>query len=170
MIVKLDAQDIRFLVNRIVQYGTVRDLIPVILKELDASYTMPDGSRPRQTISYVWQRSNAEFHYLLNLLLDDNIDDNEYNGYIEQYNDVIAANKEYELANPPVVYDKKKRTVAKKVRVDNVSSMFNADETLKVGVKATKVKEKKLTAAEKKVINLNNKSVKFALNIFKPKE
>lgn len=167
--VTLDAQDIRFVEAHIKQYGGIDKAIQVVLKELDATLVLPDGSRPRQTNSYVWQRSDAEFAYLLNKAMDNGMTNEEYAKVMEQYGEVLKKNELYELENPPVVYSKKVcSSSARKVRVDNVLSMFDGD-TLKVGKKAVKAKPKKETVAERKARILSNKAVTFAFGNFKAK-
>ncbi len=166
--VTLDTQDIRFVEAHIKQYGGIDKAIQVVLKELDATLVLPDGSRPRQTNSYVWQRSDAEFAYLLNKAMDNGMTNEEYTKVMEQYGEVLKKNELYELENPPVVYSKKVRSSARKVRVDNVLSMFDGD-AIKVGKKAVKAKPKKETVAERKVRILSNKAVTFAFGNFKAK-
>lgn len=166
--VTLDAQDIRFVEAHIKQYGGIDKAIQVVLKELDATLVLPDGSRPRQTNSYVWQRSDAEFAYLLNKAMDNGMTNEEYTKVMEQYGEVLKKNELYELENPPVVYSKKVRSSTRKVRVDKVQSMFDGD-ILKVGEKAVKAKPKKETVAERKARILNNKAVTFAFGGFKAK-
>lgn len=166
--VTLDAQDIRFVEAHIKQYGGIDKAIQVVLKELDATLVLPDGSRPRQTNSYVWQRSDAEFAYLLNKAMDNGMTNEEYSKVMEQYGEVLKKNQVYELENPPVVYSNKVRSSARKVRVDNVLSMFDGD-ALKVGKKAVKAKPKKETVAERKARILSNKAVTFAFGNFKAK-
>jgi len=163
--VTLDAQDIRFVEAHIKQYGGIDKVIQVVLKELDATLVLPDGSRPRQTNSYVWQRSDAEFAYLLNKAMDNGMTNEEYTKVMEQYGEVLKKNELYELENPPVVYSKKVRSSTRKVRVDKVQSMFDGD-ILKVGEKA---KPKKETVAERKARILSNKAVTFAFGGFKAK-
>lgn len=167
--IKLDAQDIRFVESHIKQYGGIDKAIQVVLKELDATLVLPDGSRPRQTNSYVWQRSDAEFAYLLNKAMDNGMTNEEYTKVMEQYGEVLKNNQVYELENPPIVYSKKARESIKKVRVDKVQSMFDGD-TLKVGQKAVKAKPKKETVAERKARILSNKAVTFAFGGFKAKD
>lgn len=166
--VKLDAQDIRFVEAHIKQYGGIDKAIQVVLKELDATLVLPDGSRPRQTNSYVWQRSDAEFSYLLNKAMDNGMTNEEYSKVMEQYGEVLKKNQIYELENPPIVYSKKVRGGVKNVRIDKVQSMFDGD-TLKVGNKAVKAKPKKETVAERKARILSNKAVTFAFGGFKAK-
>lgn len=167
--VTLDAQDIRFVEAHIKQYGGIDKAIQVVLKELDATLVLPDGSRPRQTNSYVWQRSDAEFAYLLNKAMDNGMTNEEYAKVMEQYGEVLKKNELYELENPPVVYSKKVRSSStRKVRVDKVQSMFDGD-ILKVGEKAVKAKPKKETVAERKARILSNKAVTFAFGGFKAK-
>lgn len=166
--VTLDAQDIRFVEAHIKQYGGIDKAIQVVLKELDATLVLPDGSRPRQTNSYVWQRSDAEFAYLLNKAMDNGMTNEEYTKVMEQYGEVLKKNELYELENPPVVYSKKVRSSARKVRVDNVLSMFDGD-ALKVGKKAVKAEPKKETVTERKARILSNKAVTFAFGNFKAK-
>lgn len=167
--VTLDAQDIRFVESHIKQYGGIDKAIQVVLKELDATLVLPDGSRPRQTNSYVWQRSDAEFAYLLNKAMDNGMTNEEYTKVMKQYGEVLKNNQVYELENPPIVYSKKARGSIKKVRVDKVQSMFDGD-TLKVGQKAVKAKPKKETVAERKARILSNKAVTFAFGGFKAKD
>ena len=166
--VTLDAQDIRFVEAHIKQYGGIDKAIQVVLKELDATLVLPDGSRPRQTNSYVWQRSDAEFAYLLNKAMDNGMTNEEYTKVMEQYGEVLKKNELYELENPPIVYSKKVRSSTRKVRVDNVLSMFDGD-ALKVGKKAVKAKPKKETVTERKARILSNKAVTFAFGNFKAK-
>lgn len=167
--VTLDAQDIRFVEAHIKQYGGIDKVIQVVLKELDATLVLPDGSRPRQTNSYVWQRSDAEFAYLLNKAMDNGMTNEEYTKVMEQYGEVLKKNELYELENPPVVYSKKVRSSStRKVRVDKVQSMFDGD-ILKVGEKAVKAKPKKETVAERKAKILSSKAVTFAFGGLKPK-
>ena len=166
--VELDAQDIRFVEAHIKQYGGIDKAIQVVLKELDATLVLPDGGRPRQTNSYVWQRSDAEFAYLLNKAMDNGMTNEEYAKVMEQYGEVLKKNKLFELENPPVVYSKKVRSSTRKVRVDKVQSMFDGD-TLKVGEKAVKAKPKKETVAERKAKILSSKAVTFAFGGLKPK-
>lgn len=167
--VELDAQDIRFIHAHIKQHNGIMNTIDVVLKELDATLVLPDGGRPRQTISYVWQRSDAEFHYLLNLAMDKGLTNEVYNDIMGRYNAVLQKNKEFEEANPPIIYSKKVRTGTKRVRVDKVQSIFDGD-TLKVGEKAVKAKPKKETVADRKRKLLNNKAVTFAFGGLKTKE
>ena len=164
--VTLDAQDIRFVELHIKQYGGIDKAIQVMLKELDATLVLPDGNRPRQTNSYVWQRSDAEFAYLLNKAMDNGMTNEEYAKVMEQYGEVLKKNQLYELENPPVVYSKRVHSGVRKVRVDKVQSMFDGD-ILKVGQKA--VKPKKETVAERKARILSNKAVTFAFGNFKTK-
>lgn len=159
--VTLDAQDIRFIVSHIEQHGDVLGAIEAIFKDLDATYVMPNGMRPRQTISYVWQRADAEYRYLLNLLLDGDCDNETYTNIVNRYNQICAKNAEFEKENPPIWYEKKAKGKAKKIRVDKIESMFG-DGTLKVGEKAVKAKPKKETVAERKSKLLNSKAVSFA--------
>lgn len=166
--VTLDAQDIRFVEAHIKQYGGIDKAIQVVLKELDATLVLPDGSRPRQTNSYVWQRSDAEFAYLLNKAIDNGITNEEYSKVMEQYGEVLKKNQVYELENPPIIYSKKVRGSTRKVQVDKVQSMFDGD-ILKVGEKAVKAKPKKETVAERKARILSNKAVTFAFGGFKAK-
>lgn len=166
--VELDAQDIRFIESHIKERGGIDKAIQVVLKELDATLVLPDGGRPRQTNSYVWQRSDAEFAYLLNKAMDNGMTNEEYAKVMEQYGEVLKKNKLFELENPPVVYSKKVRSSTRKVRVDKVQSMFNGD-TLKVGEKAVKAKPKKETVAERKAKILSSKAVTFAFGGLKPK-
>lgn len=166
--VTLDSQDIRFVEAHIKQYGGIDKAIQVVLKELDATLVLPDGSRPRQTNSYVWQRSDAEFAYLLNKAMDNGMTNEEYTKVMEQYGEVLKKNQLYELENPPVIYSKKARGGTRKVRVDKVQSMFD-DDILKVGKKAVKAKPKKETAAERKARILSNKAVTFAFGDLKAK-
>lgn len=166
---QLDAQDIRFIHAHIKQYDGVHGAIEVTLKELDASIVLPDGGRPRQTNSYVWKRVDAEFHYLLNMAMDNGLTNDQYTKYINRYNAIIKANEEFEKENPPIVYTKKAKSSTKKVRVDKVKSMFNGDE-LAVGEKAVKAKPKKETIADRKRKALASKAVTFAFGGFKPKE
>ena len=166
--VTLDTQDIRFVEAHIKQYGGIDKAIQVMLKELDATLVLPDGSRPRQTNSYVWQRSDAEFAYLLNKAMDNGMTNEEYTKVMEQYGEVLKKNQLYELENPPVVYSKKVRGGTRKVRVDEVQSMFDGD-ILKVGEKAVKAKPKKETVAKRKARILSNKAVTFAFEGFKAK-
>lgn len=166
--VTLDAQDIRFVEAHIKQYGGIDKAIQVVLKELDATLVLPDGSRPRQTNSYVWQRSDAEFAYLLNKAMDNGMTNEEYTKVMGQYGEILKNNQLYELENPPIVYSKKVRGGTRKVRVDEVQSMFDGD-TLKVGEKAIKAKPKKETVAERKARILSNKAVTFAFGGFKAK-
>lgn len=140
--VTLDAQDIRFVESHIKQYGGIDKAIQVVLKELDATLVLSDGSRPRQTNSYVWQRSDAEFAYLLNKAMDNGMTNEEYSKVMDQYGEVLKKNQIYELENPPIVYSKKVRGSVKNVRIDKVQSMFDGD-ILKVGNKAVKAKPKK---------------------------
>lgn len=167
--IQLDSQDIRFLKARIKEYDGPHNLIEQIIKELDATLVLPDGFRPRQTNSYVWKRTDAEFHYLLNELMDNGITNEVYNEYITRYNNVLERNKEFELEHPPVVYAKKAKSSVKRVRVDKVNSMFDGDE-LKVGEKAVKTKVKKETIADRKRKALSNKAVTFAFGGLKSKE
>lgn len=162
----LDDNDIRMLNFRIKEYGGVKKLIERVLYELDATIIFPDGSRPRQTISYTWKKSNSEFHYLLNKLCDENLTNEEYNNYINRYNKICANNIAFEKENPPIIYDKKKQTRTKTTRIDKVKSMFGSEE-LNVGEKAVKVKPKKETVAERKAKLLNNKAIKLTFNIVK---
>ena len=162
----LDDSDIRMLEYRIKEYGGIEKLMERIFKELDATVVYPDGFRPRQTNSYVWKRKDSEFHYLLNKLCDDGITNEEYNNYINRYNEICANNIAFEKENPPIVYDKKKQTRTKTTRVDKVKSMFGNEE-LNVGEKAVKVKPKKETVAERKAKLLNNKAIKLTFNIVK---
>lgn len=167
--VTLDAQDIRFVEAHIKQYGGIDKAIQVVLKELDVTLVLPDGSRPRQTNSYVWQRSDAEFAYLLNKAMDNGMTNEEYTKVMEQYGEVLKKNELYELENPPVVYSKKVRSSStRKVRVDKVQSMFDGD-ILKVGEKTVKAKPKKETVTERKARILSNKAVTFAFGGFKAK-
>lgn len=166
--VTLDAQDIRFVEAHIKQYGGIDKAIQVVLKELDATLVLPDGSRPRQTNSYVWQRSDAEFAYLLNKAMDNGMTNEEYTKVMGQYGEILKNNQLYELENPPIVYSKKVRGGTRKVRVDKVQSMFDGD-TLKVGEKAIKAKPKKETVVERKARILSNKAVTFAFGGFKAK-
>lgn len=166
---ELDNQDIRFINSHIQQYGGIREAIEVILKELDATLVLPDGSRPRQTISYVWRRAEAEFHYLLNMAMDDGMTNEQYDDYITRYNSILKTNKEFEEENPPIVYDKKGRSKTKRVRVDKVKSIFNNDD-LAVGEKAVKAKPKKETIADRKRKAIVGKAVTFAFGGLKPKE
>ena len=166
--VTLDTQDIRFVEAHIKQYGGIDKAIQVMLKELDATLVLPDGSRPRQTNSYVWQKSDAEFAYLLNKAMDNGMTNEEYTKVMEQYGEVLKKNELYELENPPVVYSKKVRSSTRKVRVDKVQSMFDGD-VLKVEEKAVKAKPKKETVAERKARILSNKAVTFAFGGFKAK-
>lgn len=165
--VELNAQDIRFVEAHIKQYGGIDKAIQVVLKELDATLVLPDGGRPRQTNSYVWQRSDAEFAYLLNKAMDNGMTNEEYAKVMEQYREVLKKNELFELENPPIVYSKKVRSTCK-VRVDKVQSMFDGD-TLKVGEKAVKAKPKKETVAERKAKILSSKAVTFAFGGLKPK-
>lgn len=87
--VTLDAQDIRFVESHIKQYGGIDKAIQVVLKELDATLVLSDGSRPRQTNSYVWQRSDAEFAYLLNKAMDNGMTNEEYSKVMDQYGEVL---------------------------------------------------------------------------------
>lgn len=166
--VTLDAQDIRFVEARIKQYGGIDKAMQVVLKELDATLVLPDGSRPRQTNSYVWQKSDAEFTYLLNKAMDNGMTNEEYTKVMKQYGEVLKKNELYELENPPVVYSKKFRSSTRKVRVDKVQSMFDSD-ILKVEEKAVKAKPKKETVTERKARILSNKAVTFAFGGFKAK-
>lgn len=166
--VKLNAQDIRFVEAHIKQYGGIDKAIQVVLKELDATLVLPDGSRPRQTNSYVWQRSDAEFAYLLNKAMDNGMTNEEYSKVMEQYGEVLKKNQIYELENPPIVYSKKVRSGVRKVRIDKVQSTFDGD-TLKFGNKAVKAKPKKETVTERKARILSNKAVTFAFGNFKAK-
>lgn len=166
---QLDAQDIRFIHYHIKQYGGIYEALEVTLKELDATVVYPDGSRPRQTNSYVWQRVDAEFHYLLNMAMDNGMTNEQYNEYVTRYNAIIKTNKEFEEEHPPVVYAKKAKSTTKKVRVDKVKSIFNGDD-LAVGEKAVKAKPKKETIADRKRKALASKAVTFAFGGFKPKE
>lgn len=167
--VTLDSQDIRFINYHIEKYGGIYEALEVTLKELDATVIYPDGDRPRQTNSYVWQRVDAEFHYILNLAMDNGMTNEKYDEYIARYNEVLRINYEFELEHPPIVYTKKGKTTTKKVRVDKVKSMFDGDE-LKVGEKAVKAKPKKETIADRKRKALSNKAVTFAFGGFKSKE
>lgn len=167
--VTLDAQDIRFVEAHIKQYGGIDKAIQVVLKELDTTLVLPDGSRPRQTNSYVWQRSDAEFAYLLNKAMDNGMTNEEYTKVMEQYGEVLKKNELYELENPPVVYSKKVHSSTRKVRVDKAQSMFDGD-ILKVEEKAVKAKPKKETVAERKARILSNKAVTFAFGGFKAKD
>lgn len=166
---QLDAQDIRFVHAHIKQYDGVHGAIEVALKELDASIILPDGSRPRQTNSYVWKRTDAEFHYLLNMAMDNGLTNDQYTEYINRYDAIIKANEEFEKENPPIVYTKKAKSASKKVRVDKVKSIFNDDE-LSVGEKAVKAKPKKETIADRKRKALASKAVTFAFGGLKSKE
>lgn len=162
---KLDAQDIRFIEYHVKQYGGIINAIEVCLKELDATYTLPDGYRPRQTNSYVWKKVDAEFQYLLNNALDHNIiDNNQHDTIIKRYFDICNNNKEYEKENPPVIFDKKVSKGTKKVRIDKVKSMFDSKETLNVGETAKVSKPKKETIADRKAKLVSSKSVSFAFN------
>ena len=102
--VELDAQDIRFIESHIKERGGIDKAIQVVLKELDATLVLPDGGRPRQTNSYVWQRSDAEFAYLLNKAMDNGMTNEEYAKVMEQYGEVLKKNELFELENPPIVY------------------------------------------------------------------
>lgn len=167
--IELDEQDKRFIAAHIKQYGGIRATLEVVLKELDATVVLPDGGRPRQTISYVWKRVDAEFHYLLNAAMDRGMSNEDYNDIMERYNAVIEKNKQFEIENPPIIYSKKAKTSARKVRVDKVKSIFGED-TLNVGEKAVKAKPKKETIADRKRKLLNSKAVTFAFGSIKSKE
>ncbi len=165
-VVVLDNSDIRMLEYRIKEYGSINKLMERILYELDATIIFSGILRPRQTNSYVWKRTDAEFHYLLNKLCDEGLTNEEYNNYINRYNEVCAKNIAFEKENPPVVYDKKKINKTKSVRVDKVKSIFNNEE-LNVGEKTIKVKLKKETVVERKAKMLDNKAIKLTFNIVK---
>ena len=162
MNVVLDNSDIRLIKYKLKEYNGVRNYLERVLKDLDATLVLPDGSRPRQTNSYVWAYSNAEFYYLIN---NSNLTQEEINSYMSRYNDVIDNNKKYELENPPIVYSKKKIT-KRKTRVDKVKSMFNND-ILNVGETTVKEKPKKETVAERKAKLFSNKAVTFAFSNIK---
>lgn len=161
--IKLDAQDIRMVEARIKEYNGERNLINRILKELDATLVLPDGGRPRQTISYVWKHTDAVFHYLLNKLMDDGLDNDEYNAIMLEYKEVLANNAKYEQENPPVVYSKKKKsTVIKSKKQVTTTDMFTGEKS--VMTKSGSLKVKKETVAERKARLFNEKASKFTFS------
>lgn len=167
--IKLDAQDIRMVEARIKEYNGERNLINRILKELDATLVLPDGGRPRQTISYVWKHTDAVFHYLLNKLMDDGLDNDEYNAIMLEYKEVLANNAKYEQENPPVVYSKKKKsTTTKSKKQVTTTDMFTGEKS--VMTKSGGLKIKKETVAERKARLFNEKAAKFTFSFNPPKK
>lgn len=136
--VVLDSKDIRRLENRIKEYGSIESLLERIFVELDATFTMDNGMRPRQTNSYVWHHTDAEFHYLIDKLCDQGIDNEIYNDYMRRYNNICEYNTLYEKENPPIDYGgpetvkSKKKATRKKVAT--TKDMFTG-ETKKVNPK-----------------------------------
>ena len=161
---QLDARDIRFVNSRIKEYkNDIKRLINVVIKELDATLILPDGGRPRQTNSFVWEYSNAEFHYLLNLLIDDGLTNEEYNDIMNRYNATIENNKKFELENPPIIYDKKRSKVKRtSKKTATTTDMFTGEKF--VMNKSGELKPKKETIAERKAKLLNEKATKFAFS------
>lgn len=167
--IQLDAQDIRMVEARIKEYNGERNLINKILKELDASLILPDGGRPRQTISYVWKHTDAVFHYLLNKLMDNGLNNDEYNAIMLEYKEVLANNAKYEQENPPIVYSKKKKaTVSKSKKQVTTTNMFTGEKS--VMTKSGNLKVKKETVAERKARLFNEKVSKFTFNFVPPKK
>lgn len=167
--IQLDNQDIRFLEARVKEYGDARKLIIKLIEELDVRLVMPDGSRPRQSNSYVWQRTLAEFHYLINKCMDEGMSDKEYDNIMVMYNTIMTINTAYETENPPIIYTKKVNAGKRTNKTYKVKSMFN-DDIIDVGDKAVKVKPKKETVAERKAKLINSKAVSFAFGNFKAKD
>ena len=146
--VKLDSRDIVNLKCKIDEYGSVHNLMDRLLFELDASYTMPDGGRPRQTISYVWKRTFAETEWLLKYMSDTGVDNDIIDDYYNKRGVVIQKSIDYEKENPPIDYDlvKKKSKVNTKSKKAITKDMF--DGTVSEMTKTGKLKKIKKTTAE----------------------
>lgn len=141
----LDDIDIRMLKYRITEHGSAKSLMEQILHELDATLVLPDGSRPRQTISYVWQKTDASFFWLIDYLADNGMTNEEYKDYISRRAAIIDNNLKFEEENPPIIYSNtKKRSTTKKVKaiVDDKSNIDDDKNNTKVK------KDKKPSAAE----------------------
>lgn len=165
--VVLDKFDINMLHYRIKQHGGDAKLVMEdVIKNLDATFTCPDGSRPRQTNSYVWKRTDAEFFWLIDYLADNGMTNEEYKDYISRRAAMIDKSLKYEEENPPIDYIKVSKAKAKKTvkkAIAKEKDMFSG-EVKDVDIKTGKVKRK--TAKD---IRQDRIAKTATFNIFKAK-
>lgn len=156
--VTLEPRDIRFIEYELSNKGFTKT-IEDIIRRLDATVILPDGSRPYQTCSFVYKWNRAAFIYILNN--SPKIDGKKYKHYMLLLEELEKKNIEYEKENPPIEYDttKKKRTATKKVKT-TITDMF--DGTKKELTRTGKLKEIRTK-------NVSGNTVQFGFGVIKPK-
>lgn len=156
--VMLDQSDIRFIDYELSSKG-FNKVMQELLRGLDATVVLPDGSRPYQTGSFIYKWNRAAFIYILNNSSE--IDANRYKHYMLLLEELEKKNIEYEKENPPIDYGttKKKRTTTKKAKA-TITDMFDGSQ--KELTRTGKLKEIRTK-------NVSGNTVQFGFGVVKPK-
>lgn len=161
---KLDASDIRWYNYLIHEKGKESKALDSILNDLNCSKVYADGSRPMMTINYGYRRNVAGFLYILGNMEGHNpILAKEYKDKLEN---IHKSNLEFEVANPPINYGGKIKTVKNTNRTTKAKDMFS-DKILDVSSGIATAVKKKENAKTRKAAALSGKSINFAFNNFK---
>lgn len=153
-----DKFDINY-INTELQNKHWSDVLNNILKWADCTRVYQDGTRPISTIHYAYKTYDWQYQYVLDYAKAKGADVSEYeNKFIELH----RKNIEFETINPPIVYEGKKRKVAKstsKTRKVRTTDMFTGETTVStIDNKGGITRSKKIKMPEGKLVfNFNKK-------------
>lgn len=127
---KLDDYDKRYCNYLIGEKGYTGSL-DYLLHDLDCSRTFKDGSRRLNTKHTAYITGLGKYEFILNeAKVNEALPFNLILDYEKAIDDLVIANNEFEVDNPPIIYNTKVDKSNKRIRKAKTKDMFTGKETI----------------------------------------